>query len=362
MRIQYGGYSFDADSVQLEPSIQSTFNSAGLPLTMKCTIQCSGALLGTDQNDIDAKITRFLAAFAVPSQDLLFFRTDEVLSAIRLRNRDSLSGVRITQGPSFPAKTKGEYSNHIDFTFQAQSEYIHPSLSVTGLAFAAPGGFYNVGGRVAGGSSTSAFAGGGGTEAEIQGVTGGQPAAIPGLGTTGTGGPFAALAGAGTGPNPLLPPGNSGGIAGRTTSGLYRTQLAVPAQNLVSGDLTSSLPGGLRPGVIPPGYLTNFHESVSIWGSGPLYGHLESINSPPQKQLLKAYTTCYASQEGTATGYADYPPIPLPLWPDCLVAMPKITAKEPVRDGFVYRDFVVSWAYQYQSASRLYGTPSWWPG
>src|ERR1700676_542419 len=121
MFLQYGSYKLDIGSAAVIPTIQSIFNSAGMPQEMKCSIQCQGTLLGASQNDIDAKLTQFLAAMAVPLQDVLFFRDDGQLSALRLRNKDSLQGVHVTLGPTFPNKQKGEYSSYLDFdlTFSA---------------------------------------------------------------------------------------------------------------------------------------------------------------------------------------------------------------------------------------------------
>jgi hypothetical protein len=106
--------------------------------------------------------------------------------------------------------------------------------------------------------------------------------------------------------------------------------------------------------------LTEFSEEVTFQGGGPRFGHLEPIAGTPVKQLLKQNTIYRAKQTGRATGILGYPPIPDPIWPAAMVEAPIIVKVAPKRIGNSFTEFTISWSYDYESATPLFGNPSPW--
>lgn len=110
--------------------------------------------------------------------------------------------------------------------------------------------------------------------------------------------------------------------------------------------------------------LTEFSETVSLSGGGPLRGCLQPVNGPPIEQLIYLATPYRAVQQGTAVGLLAYPdPMP-PLWPDKLVNPPGTIARVSAqRVGVVphYRNFRTTWSYEFLSATPLFGgSPNQW--
>lgn len=110
-----------------------------------------------------------------------------------------------------------------------------------------------------------------------------------------------------------------------------------------------------------------FYESVSFRGGGPRDDFLLTLEGLPQEQRLNQYTVFEATQEGSAIGQLLYPNPPDPLWPANLSnkwAPP--TKKTPKRYGPPgqprYREWEISWNYQFKSAVPLLGDPNLYPG
>jgi hypothetical protein len=108
---------------------------------------------------------------------------------------------------------------------------------------------------------------------------------------------------------------------------------------------------------------TEFNEAVTITGGGPRRGILQPVNGPPIEQLIYVATPYRATQQGTAVGLHAYPdPMPA-LWPDKLVEAGAITRQSAQRAGVVphYRGFRTNWAYEFVSATPLFGgSPNQW--
>jgi len=133
--------------------------------------------------------------------------------------------------------------------------------------------------------------------------------------------------------------------------------------HISTGDKTSSLPGGMTPGYFNGLVITEFRETVTTSGGGPVYIYLPNLNGPPQRQLIYPVSVGTASQSGMAVGFQDWPAPPAPLWPNLLKTVPpRITRREPKRVGLSYQDFAIEWNYDYEAPGPLVGAPHWWPG
>jgi hypothetical protein len=112
--------------------------------------------------------------------------------------------------------------------------------------------------------------------------------------------------------------------------------------------------------------IVNWHEVLSFQGGGPQFAFLETINGPPQKQLLKQFTTFRATQAGEATGHLGYPVAAAPLWPAAEhTTSRQIRYELPKRAGPpgspTYTQYRVTWSYSYEDAGPLVGLPTAWP-
>lgn len=114
--------------------------------------------------------------------------------------------------------------------------------------------------------------------------------------------------------------------------------------------------------IFPGTGLIAFTESIHYSGGGPLNLHMETLNTPPQKQLVKQFTTFRAVQRGMAIGEFSYPFAPPPIWPgDLEKALPELDVTAPKRFGVNFAEYGLQWAYYFAAAYPLVGDPDVWP-
>jgi hypothetical protein len=106
--------------------------------------------------------------------------------------------------------------------------------------------------------------------------------------------------------------------------------------------------------------LRRFHETLQFSGGGPRWGHLETLNTLPVKQLLRQHTVYRAQQFGQAIGLYARPTPPLPIWPAAQVESGARRLASPRRRRSDYTDFAIDWSYRFESALPLAGTPTAW--
>lgn len=112
--------------------------------------------------------------------------------------------------------------------------------------------------------------------------------------------------------------------------------------------------------------LTEYHESLKLTGGVPAIGWLEPAVGPPVQQIWKQFTTFKAIQDGSAVGYQTQPllgvAVGVPLFP--IATKPQMTsldAESPERIGGAYKNFKVTWHYEFESDTPLVGQPTPWP-
>ena len=322
MQMSYGNYTWSVpNSAEIRLSTQSKKDAAGVPYILSCRIDVNGALFCAGQADADSQTNALIAALSLQFQDFQVKLDSGSTSAIRLRNLDSISGVTVTSGPNFPNGKGAEAVTYRSFAFTIEADYPHPSMPLLPPLGSAYLGGYGGGGFAVGGVVRNPFGGLAG---------GGTALGIP------------------TNPNPAQLPGTN-----------VRTNVG----SLSSGNVGSSLPGGLIPGSFNGLVITDFHESVTTSGGGPTYIYLPNLNGPPQRQLVYPVSVGTAAQSGRAVGFQDWPSPPTPLWPAYLKTQPpRITRQEPRRVGLTYQNFAIEWSYDFEAAGPLFGAPHWWPG
>lgn len=118
---------------------------------------------------------------------------------------------------------------------------------------------------------------------------------------------------------------------------------------------------GIRPVTTGQSMFLEFTESISISGGAARFGCREVNRGPGVRQQLRTHTTCVATQSGSSTLYLGYPKAPPAIWPWALVdEEPDIdaTGPQPLSGGIpAYVNRQMSWTYNYQFPTRLYGEP-----
>jgi hypothetical protein len=135
MQLFWGTYSWAANSVKLAWHNRTTQSEAGVPLSQVLTVDVSGYLAVSSQSDCTAKVEALETALSVPYRDLRFVDDSSADTHVVLYNSTSLSGVRITAGPHFPASQGGEYVNWRYFEFTAEAEYALSGTQAQLLSF-----------------------------------------------------------------------------------------------------------------------------------------------------------------------------------------------------------------------------------
>jgi hypothetical protein len=108
--------------------------------------------------------------------------------------------------------------------------------------------------------------------------------------------------------------------------------------------------------------MVSFTETVEMEGGGPVFVMLSSINMAPQRQMTQVASPYRAVQRGQAVGQFGYPIPPPPIWPWALCHAPKFKRIAPKQDGLVLTDFGITWLYEFESSSPLFGWPHVWLG
>lgn len=104
--------------------------------------------------------------------------------------------------------------------------------------------------------------------------------------------------------------------------------------------------------------ILDWQDELRVEQGGPRRVFLPTLVGPAQAQITQQQMTHRATQTGRAVGMFDYPPAAPPSFPSALLYPVVITRAAPRRVGNQFRDFVVSWQYQFESISPLNGLPA----
>jgi hypothetical protein len=119
------------------------------------------------------------------------------------------------------------------------------------------------------------------------------------------------------------------------------------------------------------GLIPNFYASIVEWketltfsGGGPEFIFLQTLNGPPQKQVLYQQTTYKASQQGAAVGNLAYPLPADPLWPYAIhpnrTVIDRSSPERVGATGIAFRHYRTSWSYSFEDVAPLIGDPNFW--
>ncbi len=123
-----GGYIFQVNQNELDYSEHLRTNEGEQTLTKQRRLKVSGFLTNnTNTQDSFVLMENALrTGLANADKDLLFLTDDGTPTGLTLYNRNSLSGVKVIDGPNFPTTRKGEYCVERSFSFTVTSEEIMP--------------------------------------------------------------------------------------------------------------------------------------------------------------------------------------------------------------------------------------------
>ncbi len=114
---------------------RALINKGGQPYAIRRAITAEGYLAANGQDAITVAENTLKAALSVPYQDLIFFHDDATPSSEVLLNAGSISGVVVTDGPTFEQGQSPDYATIRTFRFTAEAEYPYPNSQALLLSF-----------------------------------------------------------------------------------------------------------------------------------------------------------------------------------------------------------------------------------
>lgn len=124
MQVRYGSTLLPANSTDVTTVIRPTIGRYGNPLTYIHTVSLAGSVDGDTQAGCAASEAVIRAAFSRPYQDFALLLDSGAVSATKLLNAGSISGVRC-MSLSFPNTYGGaEYATLRSFTATLEAEYL----------------------------------------------------------------------------------------------------------------------------------------------------------------------------------------------------------------------------------------------
>lgn len=107
--------------------------------------------------------------------------------------------------------------------------------------------------------------------------------------------------------------------------------------------------------------LKSFTERVRYSGGGQVIDFFRPVTG--KAVSFTSYVEEYkCRQEGRAVGWAAYPTPPAAIFPKLLVRNPDYEKGDPEFKGNLYRNYPISWSYEFGSADPLpFAAPNFWP-
>jgi hypothetical protein len=136
MQLLWGSrFSFPENGVAIGSRTRLVTSDAGRPVRYVTRVSCSGWLEGLTQAALSAQEQSLRTALLVPYQDLKFLSDSGAVMAVSLLNSQTLSGVRVVDGPHFSGDTGAEYATLRKFEFEVEAEYQVPGTDNAVVSF-----------------------------------------------------------------------------------------------------------------------------------------------------------------------------------------------------------------------------------
>lgn len=125
MIFAFGSYRHDDCEVALTIRRETQFTEARVPYLLVDRWELEGMIVGDDQADVNAKILALESAYRKTGVDAVLYLNDGVTPSVhRLRNADTLGGIRVVGPPSYPDGRNAEFSTFRRYTIALEAETV----------------------------------------------------------------------------------------------------------------------------------------------------------------------------------------------------------------------------------------------
>lgn len=123
MILQCGGYRHAQDECEVVINLDREIGPGGETIKIRRSWQISGQLQANDYLSLQIAKAVLEAAYSQPYPDLILWHNDGVTVHDSILNAGSTSGVRITNGPSYPTGKGAEGGTFRSYTITAEATY-----------------------------------------------------------------------------------------------------------------------------------------------------------------------------------------------------------------------------------------------
>lgn len=131
MQLFWGTYAFPVNAAACTSRTRVTSNQSGRPMRIALDFNVRATLFGNGQQSLSDQEALCRAALSIPYQDLILKQDNGADSSMRLLQRASAGGVKITDGPHFTDAQSPEFVSTRTVEFTGTAEYFLPGS--TGL-------------------------------------------------------------------------------------------------------------------------------------------------------------------------------------------------------------------------------------
>jgi hypothetical protein len=145
MILKYGNYAHAVGEAAIAITVTAILNSRGVHYANRQRWEISGFLQGPDPSTLTGAINALKGAYAASGQDVgLYFDDGVTPTSHVMQSSETLGGVRVVAGPSFPDGRGGEYATIRGYHIVLEADFpvaggIGPLLWEETLSFAGGG-------------------------------------------------------------------------------------------------------------------------------------------------------------------------------------------------------------------------------
>lgn len=121
IRLQYGDYEHPLSEAAVSISRRPEFDDSGNDFAIRNIWSIQGELLGTSQADISTQIQQLEDAYSQQNRNVRLEFEGGQATAHQINVQDTIDGVRVSAGPSYPVGQGAEYANFRTYTIQIEA-------------------------------------------------------------------------------------------------------------------------------------------------------------------------------------------------------------------------------------------------
>jgi len=123
MFLQYGSYIHDTNEAAVTISRVAQFTDGGLPQGYRETWQIRGILQAATSDLLTVSINRLKLAYLIQDRNLGLFFDNGAPTSHGMLSAQTIGGVRVIEGPSFPVGEGAEYSTFRSYEITVEAEF-----------------------------------------------------------------------------------------------------------------------------------------------------------------------------------------------------------------------------------------------